>query len=96
MVYIRYKEVTKHFNFSKALNREDLPGYIRHYVSEDENILVAYKTSRDHGVFNDKKMVLFDNVSMFEKTKQIYTIPYKSISVLDIVFGEIVLPLIFH
>ena len=68
MVYIRYKEVTKHFNFSKALNREDLPGYIRHYVSEDENILVAYKTSRDHGVFNDKKMVLFDNVSRFEKT----------------------------
>lgn len=88
MAYIRYKEVTKHFNFSKALSKEDMPGYIKHYIPEDENILVAYKTSRDHGVFTDKKVVLFDNVSMLGKSKQIYTIPYKSISVLDVVFGE--------
>lgn len=88
MAYIRYKEVTKHFNFSKALNREDMPGYIKHYIPTDEKILVAYKTSRDHGVFTDKKVVLFDNIIILEKSKQIYTIPYKSISVLDVVFGE--------
>lgn len=88
MAYIKYKEVTKQFNFSKALNKEDMPGYIKHYIPEDEQILVAYKTSRDHGVFTDKKIVLFDNVNMREKSKQIYTIPYKSISILDVVFGE--------
>lgn len=88
MAYIRYKEVTKHFNFSKVMMEEDLPDYIRHYIKEDENILVAYKTSRDHGVFTDKKVVLFDNVSKLGMSKQIHTIPYQSISVLDVVFGS--------
>ncbi len=85
MSYVEYKEVTKSFNFSKALKEEDLPGYIKHYVLDDENILVAYKTSRDHGVFTDKKIVLFDNVT---NVKQIHIIPYQSISIMDIVFDS--------
>ncbi len=85
MAFVDYKEVTKNFNFSKALKKEDLPGYIKHYVQEDENILVAYKTSRDHGVFTDKKIVLFDNIT---NVKQIHTIPYQSISIMDIVFDS--------
>lgn len=85
---MKYKEVTRAFNFSKVLNDDDLPGYIKHYVPEDENILVAYKTSRDHGVFTDKKIVLFDNINTLNRSKRIYTIPFKSVSVLDIVFGE--------
>lgn len=85
---MKYKEVTRAFNFSKVLNDDNLPGYIKHYVPEDENILVAYKTSRDHGVFTDKKIVLFDNINTLNRSKRIYTIPFKSVSVLDIVFGE--------
>ena len=85
---MKYKEVTRAFNFSKVLNDDDLPGYIKHYVPEDENILVAYKTSRDHGVFTDKKIVLFDNINTLNRSKRIYTIPFKSVSVLDIVYGE--------
>lgn len=58
--------------------------YVKQYIRE-ELILVAYKTSRDHGVFTDKKVILFDN---FGKRKQIYTIPYKSISTLSIIFDD--------
>lgn len=90
MAYIKYKEVTKYFNFSKVLKQSDLPGYIGDYVFEDEILLTAYKTSRDHGVFTDKKIVLFDNFSL---NRQIFTIPYKSISTCSVVFkttgGEI-------
>lgn len=88
MAYVKFKEVTKNFDFSRAFRREELPGYIKHYVPEDENLLVAYKTSRDHGVFTDKKMVLFDHVNVRESYKQIYTIPYTSISMLSITFGD--------
>lgn len=87
MAYIRYKEVTKYFNFSKVIDSKDIPAYIKQYILEDEQVLVAYKTTRDHGVFTDKKIVLFDNVSMFGKYKQIYVIPYSSISVLSVGFG---------
>lgn len=88
MAYIRYKEVTKHFNFSRVISREKLPAYTKQYVLDDENILACYETSRDHGIFTDNKIVLFDNVSLLGKYKQIYTIPYKSISVFAITFGN--------
>ena len=51
MQYVKYKELTKEFKFSKAFNKDDLPGYIKHYILDNELILVAYKTDRDHGFF---------------------------------------------
>lgn len=84
MSYVKYKAVTKPFNFSGVLAINALPAYVKQYIRE-ELILVAYKTSRDHGIFTDKKIVLFDN---YGKRKQIYTIPYSSISTLSIIFDE--------
>ena len=55
-------------------------------ILEDEKILVSYKTSRDHGVFTDKKIILFDNYSKFGVRKQIYSIPYSSISTISVTF----------
>lgn len=86
MFYVKYKEITRNFNFSNSINISDLPGYIKHYVLEDEQILAAYKTSRDHGVFTDKKIVLFDSYSKFGNRKQMYTIPYKSVSTVSVIF----------
>lgn len=88
MAYIRYKEVTKHFNFSKTITKEELPKYIHHYIGEYEKVIACYETSRDHGVFTDKKIVLFDNVSVMGNYKQVFTIPYKSISLLSVLFGR--------
>lgn len=84
MGYIKYRAVTKPFNFSKAIEAKELPAYVKQYIRE-EQILCSYKTSRDHGIFTDKKIVLFDN---YDKRKQIYTIPYKSISTLSVIFDE--------
>lgn len=84
MGYVKYRAVTKPFNFSGILDKNMIPAYVKQYVRE-ELILVAYKTSRDHGIFTDKKIVLFDN---YGKRKQIYTIPYSSISTLSVIFDE--------
>ena len=86
MAYIKYKEITKYFNFSKALDKTKLPKYVNDYVFDEEQILAAYKTSSDHGLFTTKKIVLFDNYSPFGMRKQIYSIPYKSISTCSIIF----------
>jgi len=88
MAYIKYKEVTKYFNFSKVLDKTSLPAYIRQYVQDDEQIWTAYKTSRDHGIFTDRKIVLFDNFGKLGMRKQIYTIPYKSISTISVIFDS--------
>lgn len=86
MAYIKYKEVTKYFNFSKALDKKTLPKYVYDYLFNNEHILVSYRTSRDYGIFTDKKIVLFDNTVKLGMKKQVFTIPYKSISTYSIVY----------
>jgi hypothetical protein len=87
-------EISRDLSFSKVLNKKELPGYIKHYVLEDENVLVAYKTSRDHAIFTDNKVVIFDTLKKIGR-KEIYTLPYKniiSVSVtFDIIDAELVL-----
>ncbi len=84
MSYTKFKKITKNFNFSSVVDKKDLPAYVRQYIKK-EQVLTTYKTSRDYGVFTDKKIVLFDNKGM---SKQIFTIPYKSISNQSIIFNE--------
>lgn len=84
MSYTKFRQITKRFNFSKVLEKDKLPAYARQYI-KNEHILTIYKTERDHGIFTDKKIVLFDNKG---NSKQIYTIPYKSISNPSITFNE--------
>ncbi len=86
MAYIKYKEITKYFNFSRVLDKKKLPKYVRDYVFDDEKILTAYKTRTDHGIFTTKKIVLFDNYSLFGVKKQIYAIPYSEISTCSVIF----------
>ena len=86
MAYIKYKEITKYFYFSKCLDKTKLPKYVNDYVFDDERMLVAYKTKTDHGVFTTSKIVLFDNYSPFGTKKHIYTIPYRTISTCSIIF----------
>lgn len=78
MAYIKYKELTKYFNFNKRLEIESLPKYVLDYVDTNEKIISAYRTSRDKSVFTDKRMILFD-VTPFTKKKKVHILPYKSI-----------------
>ena len=88
-------DISKDLSFSKVLNKKDLPGYIKHYVLEDENILVAYKTSRDHAIFTDNKVVIFDTLNKINR-KEIYTLPYKNIFAASVSFDIIDAELILY
>ena len=79
MAYIKYKELTKYFNFDKELDVDNLPNYVTDYLKPNEKIFKAYKTTRDKGIFTNERMILFD-VSPFSSSKKIHIIPYKSIS----------------
>ena len=86
MSYNTYKEITKYFYFSRYLKNVELPKYVNDYVFNDETILASYKTLRDHGIFTDKKMLLFDTKVSFDNTKEVFTIPYTTISSASIIF----------
>ena len=60
MAYIKFKELTKYFDFKDEILEENLPDYTKEYVEANEHIVMGYKNSKDYVVFTDKKMILFD------------------------------------
>ncbi len=84
MKYPKSKIIAKQFCFYRAIEKKEVPAYVSQYIKK-EKILAIYQTERDYGVFTDKKIVLFDNTT---KSKQVYSIMYKAILSLSIVFQE--------
>ena len=80
MAYIKFKELSKYFDFKIEVKKEELPEYATEYVYQNENIITAYKNNKDYCVFTDKRIILFDRDSMAVYYKKIHMIPYKSIS----------------
>lgn len=80
MAYIKFKELTKYFDFKTEVFEESLPDYAKEYVSNKEKILIGYKNSKDYVVFTDKKMILFDRDTLAVYYKKIHIFPYSSIS----------------
>lgn len=87
MAYIKYKESTTYFNFNTEIPTHNLLKYVNDFVNSDETLIGAYKTSRDKGIFTDKKMILFDLPPLTDE-KKIHIIPYSSISSGAIVFNS--------
>ena len=80
MAYIKFKELTKYFDFKDEILEENLPDYTKEYVESNEHIVMGYKNSKDYVVFTDKKMILFDRDTLAIYYKIIHIIPYMSIS----------------
>ncbi len=79
MAYIKYKELTKYFNFDKEIEIDTLPKYVTDYVEEKEKVFASYKNSRDYIVFTNHKIVLFDKTPGLT-TKKVHIIPLFSVS----------------
>ena len=86
MAYIRYKEITRNFTFSKYIEPEQVPSYVKDYVYDEEKMLAVYRVGKDYSVFTDKKMVIFDNSQNFGGKKEVMTIPYRSATAHSIAF----------
>lgn len=80
MAYIKYKELTQYFNFYKQLDIDNLPSYVTDYISENEQILIAYGTVRDKFILTNNKIILFDVRGITGKNKRIHFFPVSSIS----------------
>ena len=80
MAYIKFKELSKYFDFKVEVNPEELPEYTKEYVDESEKNLLGYKNSKDYVVFTNRRMILFDRDPMAVYYKKIHIIPYISIS----------------
>lgn len=80
MAYIKFKELTKYFDFKTEVLENDLEEYAKEYISSKEKFVFAYKNVKDYIVFTNKRLLLFDRDTLAVYYKKIHIIPYNSIS----------------
>jgi hypothetical protein len=80
MSFIKFKPIASHFNFYVTLKKDDLDEESLSYIDEDEDILLAFRSNRDVGIFTDKRIVLIDRKGFRGFRKSIYALKYESIS----------------
>lgn len=86
MAYLKYKELTKYFNFNEELDPKELPEFAMDYLAKGEEIYAVYRTRKDKAIFTEDRMILFDVLPWTNMSKKIHMIPYKAISTSAIVF----------
>ena len=86
MAYIKFKELTKYFDFRLEVDTKNLPEYTIEYLNANEDVLLAYKNSRDYALFTGERMILFDRDTLGLYYKKIHIIPYNRISTCAINF----------
>lgn len=80
MAYIKYKELTKYYNFSKELNIKELPNEVYSYIENGEEILIAYSTFNDMFLLTTYKLIIIDVYGIITKKKRVHFFPFLSIS----------------
>lgn len=88
MAYIKYKELTKYYNFSNELEIKDIPSYVYTYILEGEQILIAYSTYDDMFLLTTNKLVVIDVSGIFSKKQKIHFFPFVTISSTAIEFAR--------
>ena len=86
MAYIKFKELTKYFDFRLEVDTKNLPEYTIEYLNANQDVLLAYKNSRDYALFTGERMILFDRDALGLYYKKIHIIPYNRISTCAINF----------
>lgn len=80
MAFIKFKPIASHFNFFVTIPRDQLDRETLSYIDSEEEILLAFRSKRDVGVFTDKRIILIDKKGFSGFRKSIYSIKYESIS----------------
>lgn len=80
MAYIKYKELTKYYNFSKKVNLNELPEKAYTYIDNGEQILIAYSTYNDLFLLTTNKIIVFDVSGVTDGIEKIHFFPFRTIS----------------
>ena len=80
MAYIKYKELTKYYNFSKELKINEIPEKVFLYIEPNEEILLAYSTYNDTFIMTNLKIMVFDVSGITDSIEKIHFFPFSTIS----------------
>ena len=80
MAFIKFKPLTSRYNFYNTIASNEFDSKIGKYLSPEEEVLIAFKSTRDVGIFTNKRILLIDVKGVKGVKKKIFSIKYSSIS----------------
>lgn len=79
MAFIKFKPLTSRYNFYSTIKPEDYDHSINEYLTFEEEVLIAFRSTRDLGVFTNKRILLIDVKGIKGLRRSIFSICYRSI-----------------
>ncbi len=80
MAYIKYKEMTRYYNFSKELNLNELPKDVYAYIEKDEQILIAYSSGANVFLLTSSKIIIYDVTGFIVEKETVHFFPFITVS----------------
>jgi hypothetical protein len=80
MAFVKFKPIASSFFFHSRINDSELKEELKNYISDNEKVMISYKSQRDIVIFTDKRIVLIDKKGIRGFRRTIYSLPYTSIS----------------
>lgn len=90
MAFIKFKPIASHFNFFTSIPKNEIDKDTLNYIDDkDEEILLAFRSTRDVGVFTDKRIILIDRKGFRGFRRSVYSIKYEAISAYALNINEL-------
>lgn len=81
MAFIKFKPIASRFNFFSTIPKTEIDRDTLSYINQnEEEIILAFRTKRDVGIFTNKRIILIDRKGFRGFRKSIYSVKYESIS----------------
>ncbi len=81
-------KIRNKYHFTRTKDNKQLPKYITDHVFEGEDIWLTYTTTKNHGVFTNKKLILFHNEMSLRQKREIISVPYDNITLISVIYYE--------
>lgn len=80
MAYIKFKPLTGLYEFHKELRTNELTADELQFITEKEQVEMAFKSVRDVCILTNKRIILIDHKGLRGLRKKILSVEYNTIS----------------
>jgi hypothetical protein len=80
MAFLKFKPLISKFNFRRTMKPEEITDDIKQYFVDGEEVLMAFISYRDIGIFTNQRILLIDYKGLHGFRKTVFTVRYCAVS----------------
>ncbi len=84
MAYMKFKPLTAELNYTSVVGVDEIEPELAQLIDKSEDIFIVCKATRDLVILTSKRIMILDRKGVRGFRRQIYSIPYGSVSTYSI------------